>query len=127
MAFGITEDVAGDIWVEGRLVLRIKDMIVQDQFPETVIPDGRRIAADPEGGIWVGLRSGDLASYRDGILRTFPFHHTYDHRGVEQITVTPDGTVLGATTFGLIGWRHGKQSTLTTRNGLPCDTVYSLR
>ena len=125
MAFGITEDVAGDIWVEGRLVLRIKDMIVQDQFPETVIPDGRRIAADPEGGIWVGLRSGDLASYRDGILRTFPFHHTYDHRGVEQIMVTPDGTVLGATTFGLIGWRHGKQSTLTTRNGLPCDTVYA--
>src|SRR5580658_5202389 len=59
-----------------------------------------------------------------GRIETFHFQHSQDSR-VEQVTVNPDGSVLGATAFGLIAWRNGKQSTLTTRNGLPCDSVYS--
>lgn len=129
MVFGITEDLAGDIWIEARgkpgPLMRLRELKMVELLSPPEIPGGRRIAPNPEGGIWLGLRSGDLARYREGKLETFPFKRPYDQRGVEQITVTSDGSVLGATAFGLIGWRHGKQLTLTIRNGLPCDAVYA--
>jgi signal transduction histidine kinase len=68
--------------------------------------------------------NGDLARYQYGRTETFHFQHVPDSR-VEQVTVNPDGSVLGATAFGVIGWRQGKQLTLTTRNGLPCNSVYA--
>ena len=129
MVFGITEDRAGDIWTESRgrpgPLMRIKNLEVRDVFSPPEVPGGRRVAPDPGGGIWIGLRSGDLARLAGGKLETFAFHLPYDQRGVEQIAVTRDGSVLGATSFGMIGWRLGKQSTLTVRNGLPCDMVYA--
>jgi signal transduction histidine kinase/ligand-binding sensor domain-containing protein len=129
MVFGIAEDVAGSIWIDARgrpgPLMRIQGARVHDMFSPPAVPGGRRIAPDPEGGIWLGLRSGDLARFRSGELDTFEFHRPYDQRGVEQITVAPDGSVLGATAFGLIGWRLGRQFTLTVRNGLPCDMVYA--
>ena len=36
------------------------------------------------------------------------------------------GAVFGATASGLIGWKEGKQQTLTVGNGLPCDGVNAL-
>ncbi len=129
LVFGITEDLAGDIWIEARgkpgPLMHIRDLKIVEFLSPPEIPGGRRLAPNPEGGIWLGLRNGDLARYREGKLETFPFKHPYDQRGVEQITVTSDGSVLGATAFGLIGRRGGKQLTLTTRNGLPCDTIYA--
>jgi ligand-binding sensor domain-containing protein len=129
MVVGITEDVDNNIWVESRgkprTLIRIRGLECQEEFPAPQMPTARRVAAAPEGGIWLGLMSGDLARYQDGRIETFPFQHTPDSRGVEQVTVNPDGSVLGATAFGLIGWRRGKQLTLTVRNGLPCDIVYA--
>jgi hypothetical protein len=87
------------------------------------VPPARKVAADQAGGLWLGLLSGDLARVQDGRTETFRFQHVQDSR-VEQVTVMPDGSVLGATAFGLLGWRTGKQSMLTKRNGLPCDGVY---
>jgi signal transduction histidine kinase/ligand-binding sensor domain-containing protein len=128
MILGITEDVDGTIWVESKgppmCLMRIQDLAVREEFPAPRMPAARRIAADPEGGIWLGLINGDLARYRHGQTETFHFQHAPDSR-VEQVSVNPDGSVLGATAFGLIGWRRGKQLTLTVRNGLPCDVVYA--
>jgi ligand-binding sensor domain-containing protein len=128
MILGITEDVDGNIWVESKgppmSLMRIQNLEVRAEFPAPQMPAARRVAADPEGGIWLGLINGDLARYRRGQTETFHFQHTPDSR-VEQVSVNPDGSVLGATAFGLIGWRRGKQLTLTVRNGLPCDVVYA--
>jgi signal transduction histidine kinase len=128
MILAITEDVDGNIWVESKgppmSLMRIQNREVRAEFPAPQMPAARRVAADPEGGIWLGLINGDLARYRRGQTETFHFQHTPDSR-VEQVSVNPDGSVLGATAFGLIGWRLGKQLTLTVRNGLPCDVVYA--
>ena len=128
MIVGITEDVDHNIWAESRgadkPLFRIQDFQIKEEFSAPRMPAARRVAADPGGGLWLGLMNGDLARYRDGRIETFHFQHSQDSR-VEQVTVNPDGSVLGATAFGLIAWRNGKQSTLTTRNGLPCDSVYS--
>jgi ligand-binding sensor domain-containing protein/signal transduction histidine kinase len=126
---GIAEDVDHNIWVEAskspdRTLIRIQDFVVREEFPAQLMPAARRVAADPEGGIWLGLMNGDLARYQHGRIETFHFQHAPESR-VEQVTVNPDGSVMGATPSGLIGLRHGKQLTLTTRNGLPCNNVYS--
>jgi signal transduction histidine kinase/ligand-binding sensor domain-containing protein len=131
---GMTEDVEHHIWAEtggpARTLFRIRDFKVQEQFPAPQMPAARKVAADPEGGgIWLGLISGDLARYRGGKLEIFPFKRgsppSHDTE-VNQLLVTSDGAVLGATHLGLIAWKHGTQRTLTVRNGLPCDRINSL-
>jgi signal transduction histidine kinase/ligand-binding sensor domain-containing protein len=129
LVVGMTEDVDNNIWVETtgppRTLIRIHDLKVQEAFPVPQMPAARKVAADPEGGIWLGLMNGDLARYRHGKTEIFPFAHSVDSRG-NQLIVNFDGSVLGATPLGLVRWKDGKQQTLTVRNGLPCDTVYAL-
>jgi signal transduction histidine kinase/ligand-binding sensor domain-containing protein len=125
---GIAEDIEDNVWAEisgsPRELVRIENSEVKEIFPAPAMPAARKVAADPQGGIWLGLMSGDLARYRKGKLDTFHFPHRLDSR-VEQVSVEDDGEVLGATGFGLIGWRDGKQQTLTEQNGLPCSHVNS--
>jgi signal transduction histidine kinase/ligand-binding sensor domain-containing protein len=126
MAMGITEDSEQNIWVETlgppMELVRIQDLKVRQEFPPPEMPLARRVAADPKGGIWLGLMTGDLARYRDGHIDTFTFS---DHpkSPVRALTVAADGSVLGGTPFGVIGWKDGKQQILSVRNSLPCNTV----
>jgi signal transduction histidine kinase/ligand-binding sensor domain-containing protein len=129
LALGMTEDVDNNIWIETsgppRTLIRIHDLKVQEEFPVPQMPAARRVAADPKGGIWLGLINGDLARYRNGKTEIFSFKHGEDSR-VNQLIVNSDGSVLGAIPLGLVGWRQGKQQTLAVRNGLPCDAVNAL-
>ena len=117
-------DAAGDIWVVAnrppRTVTRIRDLAVQEELTEAAMP--RRVAADPTGGVWLGLVNGNLAHYRDGRLQTYPFVHP-DSAILEQLLPAPDGSILAATTYGVIGWQNGRSVTLTEANGLPCHIV----
>jgi len=126
---GMTEDVDNNIWVEAygppRTLLRIKDLKVQEELLLPQMPAARKVAADPRGGIWLGLMNGDLARYWHGKTEIFPFAHREDSR-VNQLIVNSDGSALGATALGLVGWKEGKQQVLTVRNGLPCDAVNAL-
>jgi signal transduction histidine kinase/ligand-binding sensor domain-containing protein len=129
LAAGITEDTDHNIWVEvigpPRTLIHIQDLKVKEMFPVPQMPAARKLAADPKGGIWLGLMSGDLARYRNGNLEIFPYDLPPASR-VDQVFVAPDGSVLGATASGLIAWRDGKKQILTVRNGLPCDGVNAI-
>ena len=126
LVVGIAEDTEDNVWAEvsanPRELIRIRDLQVMEVFRAPEMPAARKVAADPNGGIWLGLMSGDMARYRHGKLETFRFQHETESF-VNEISVSPDGSVLGATKFGLIGWREGKQQILTVRNGLPCNGV----
>ena len=128
MILGITEDKDNNLWMLSykppRLLLRIADAQVQEEIPMPPMPPGRALVADPRGGIWLGLTNGDLARYREGHAETFHFEHP-PNSVVYQVALSSDGSVLGATSYGLIGWSSGKQRTLGARNGLPCDGVNS--
>jgi signal transduction histidine kinase/ligand-binding sensor domain-containing protein len=130
---GMTEDVERNIWVETigppRTLFRIQDFEVRETFPAPQMPEARRIAPDPGGGIWLGLIRGDLARYKNRKLEIYPFRHSAvpgRDTEVNQLLVTSEGAVLGATNFGVIAWRNGTQQTLTVQNGLPCDGVHAL-
>jgi signal transduction histidine kinase len=59
------------------------------------------------------------------MLEIFAYQHQPDSR-VDQVFISPDGSVLGATAFGLIGWRDANKQILTVRNGLPCNGISAI-
>jgi PAS domain S-box-containing protein len=125
---GMTEDMEGNIWAEcggkTRKLVRIRDFKVREEFPESQIPRGRTLAANPQGGIWIGTVKGDLALFRHGVLKEFPLHATGDPV-IHQIIANSDGSVLANSADGLVGLRQDKVQRLTTKNGLPCNFVIS--
>src|ERR1700722_14627658 len=129
VVLGMTEDSENNIWVETKgppgTLIRIQDQKVLEAFPAPQMPLARKVAADPQNGIWLGLLNGDLARYRSGKTEIFPFTHHPDSR-VNELIATSDGSILGATSFGVVGWKNGKRQILTVRNGLPCDSIHAL-
>ncbi len=127
----MAEDVDGSIWAEAwkfgspRQLVRIQDFRIREEFSAAQIPPADALAADPQGGIWLGLSSGGLARYRHGQVQLFPSNRSQHDGPVRQILANLDGSVLAATPSGLIGWRNGMQQILGVRNGLPCDLVYT--
>ena len=79
---GITEDVDHNIWVEAnrppRTLVRIRDLKVQEEIVDPRISAARTLAADPQGGIWLGLTNGDLARYRERKIEVFHFEQNPD-------------------------------------------------
>ncbi len=127
---GVVEDSTGDIWiVSGNpfTVTRIRNRQIVEEIGRDKIPSDRSIAIDPQDGIWLGLRNGDLGRYRGGELETIPFHREQTTGLVSGLVAYPHGGIIGSTPLGLIGWRDGKSYTMTAAaNGLPCDEVHTL-
>ncbi|HTF65883.1 MAG TPA: two-component regulator propeller domain-containing protein, partial [Edaphobacter sp.] len=127
LVVGITEDRENNIWVEAsgakRRLVRIQNFEVKEELSAAEVPEAHALAADPKGGIWLGLLDGDLALYRHGVVHRVRLNHPKD--GITgEIVVNPDGSVLSATPYALVGWRNGTTQFLTSQNGLPCDGVY---
>jgi signal transduction histidine kinase/ligand-binding sensor domain-containing protein len=129
LVLAMTEDIDGNIWAECsgkfRRLIRIRDFEVREQFPIPQIPMGR-IAADPHGGIWIGPRIGDgsLVLFRDGVKKKVPIGSTAD-LATNYLVAQADGSVLASFDDGLVGLRQGRAQRMTTKNGLPCNTVFS--
>jgi signal transduction histidine kinase len=124
MVVAITEDVQQNVWIEvlgpGKGLIRIHDMRIEEVLPVNEFPAARKLSADPHGGIWLGLKTGDIARYHDKKLEVIPLEK-HPSVVVNQITANADGSVLGATGFGLIRFQDGSAHILNVRNGLPCD------
>ena len=129
MIMGLTEDSEQNIWAETHgppaTLVRIEDLKVREVFPAPPMPIARKLAPDPQRGIWLGLVNGDLARFRSGKTEMLSFTGHPDSR-VTALTAASDGSILGATSFGVVGWKKGKHQILTVRNGLPCDDVNAL-
>ncbi len=128
----MTQDVAGDLWVmeaKSNELLRIHDRRVTEEISRTTVPFAfaQTIVPDPRGGIWFPLTNGDLARYRSGSLETVAFHRA-PHTGlIWGLLSDQDGSIIGATSLGLIGWREGRSQTMTEANGLPCLEIHTLQ
>ncbi|MGD0648874.1 MAG: histidine kinase [Acidobacteriaceae bacterium] len=127
----MAEDVDGSIWVttstsaNRHRLFRIQDLRIHEEISSPQLPATNMLAPDPHGGVWLGLNSGGLARFRNGQMEFFPFSSL--HVGpVNSLLVNSDASILAATPSGLVGWRNGAVQTLTVRNGLPCDVMYSL-
>jgi signal transduction histidine kinase/ligand-binding sensor domain-containing protein len=123
----VTEDRDGNLWasiagVHPRL-LRIRDLAVQEEFAVQQIPYSVVLAPDTDGGIWLGLLNGQLGHYRNGTFDTFPLDQKA--QPVSGLMVDSDGSVWASSASGLARWKQGVVTTLTRKNGLPCDEMVS--
>jgi signal transduction histidine kinase len=84
------------------------------------------LAADPlRGGLWLGFHDGGVAYLADDQVRAS--YGTADGLGegpVNSLRLDRDGTLWAATEGGLSRLINGRVATLTSENGLPCDTVH---
>ena len=129
---GMAEDVDNHVWA---VVVGVapKDPGGLFEFPEDKfairvaeerLADPISLTSDPDGSLWLGLRQGGLVRYRNGQLQVFPLENA--RAQVLQIQAKSDGSLLAATSAGLVE-RHGEtQYVLDHHNGLPCDRIYSI-
>ena len=119
MVFSLAEDSDHDIWARvSKKLVRIR----ADKARENVATTATKIVADPAGGLWLGLRTGGLARYRNGATELLPAVEGSD-KSVLQLTMGHDGTLYASTEAGLLMHRAGRQRLLRARDGLPCDGV----
>jgi len=124
----ITEDDRGNLWVAHRKLglFRISPdgQIKAFGWAELGIGDAWRIVFDPaRGGLWLGSVLGEIAFFADGQIRASYAGDAPGKRAVLDLRLDPDGTLWAATEGGLIRLRNGHLTTLTSKDGLPCDTV----
>lgn len=124
----ITEDTNHDIWVAVTTpeLIHIRDLRVKEELAPSRIPRVRSLAADPKGGIWLGLDTGDLARYRQGHLETVSTIHSASAGGITNLLVDSDGSLWASTGDGLVRWKANRIDTLGPRNGLPCSSIAGL-
>ena len=127
----IGEDTAGNLWIaneEFGLFQLLRGSEVQ-QIPWTRLghkEHASAMAADPlHGGLWLGFHSGGVAYFSDGQVRaTYAANDGLGEGRVNHLWFDPDGTLWAATDGGLSRLKNGRVLTLTSKNGLPCDTVH---
>jgi signal transduction histidine kinase/ligand-binding sensor domain-containing protein len=84
------------------------------------------LAADPVQGVWIGFFLGGIASLAaDGsIIRSYTVADGLGGGRVSGFFFDHEDTLWIATAGGLSRLRNGHLSTLTSKNGLPCDAVH---
>jgi signal transduction histidine kinase len=130
----ITGDEAGHLWLaEDKSLLHLRDGRLVEQVPWSALgrpqtPNVMLSAAEP-GGLWLGFWSsggGGVSYFRDGRLRAS--YGAADGLGgghVPDLRLDDDGALWVATDEGGVGRiKDGRITTLSTRNGLPCDSTF---
>jgi len=127
VVIAISEDVDHNMWVAVTqpALIRIKDLQVQEEISPPRVPRVSSLAADPEGGIWLGMADGNLALYRRDRFEVMPTGLSLK-QPIRNLLAESDGSVWAATIDGALFWKDGKAKILDSRNGLPCDEMYAL-
>jgi signal transduction histidine kinase/ligand-binding sensor domain-containing protein len=122
----ISEDTAQNIWaVTGNhLLFRINNGIAQQLNSQN---NGRRwtgLLPDPAGGAWIVSVNGSLTHYRDQEFHTMIPNEDSSLTGF-GLMADIDKSVLEFTSRGVFRWDGRDWKVLDSRNGLPCDVIYS--
>jgi signal transduction histidine kinase/ligand-binding sensor domain-containing protein len=127
----ITGDHAGNLWLsEDQSLLRLVENRVVEQTPwsrlEAKGPASALLPSGEQAGLWLGFRLGrGVVYFKDGQIRQS--YRAADGLGggaVAGLKLDPDGALWAATEGGLSRIKNGRVTTLTSRNGLPCDAVH---
>ncbi len=127
----ITEDIAGNLWIanEGFGLFHLLHGGEVRQIPWVGLghkDHASTLAADPlHGGLWIGFFLGGVAYFADGQVRAS--YTSADGLGeghINYLRFDQGGTLWAATDGGLSRLKDGRVATLTSKNGLPCDTVH---
>jgi signal transduction histidine kinase/ligand-binding sensor domain-containing protein len=87
--------------------------------PESMLPDRAN------GGLWLGFEETGVAYFKDGRVRaSYTAADGLGNGRINDLRFVPDGALWAATEGGLSRIKDGRISTLTSKNGLPCDNTH---
>jgi PAS domain S-box-containing protein len=125
------EPTVAGVWVsyQDQGLVRLVDDKVVEQIPwsklggevvaSTVVPDSVR------GGLWLGFFQGGLVHLTDGqVSESYGKSEGLGGGRIMGLQLDGDGSLWAATEGGLSRVKDGRVATLTTANGLPCETVH---
>jgi len=128
--YSITGDKAGNLWLSGnRGLSHLLEGRLVEHFPWSDL--GRRqqakVILSDQGGVWLSFwTDGGVLYFKDGKVRAS--YSAADGLGkghVPGLRLDRDGAVwAGTEEGGLSRIKDGRIATLTTKNGLPCDTIH---
>jgi signal transduction histidine kinase/ligand-binding sensor domain-containing protein len=128
--YSITGDKAGNLWLSGNKGLsHLLDGRLVEHFPWSAL--GRQQQAKvilfDQGGLWLSFwQDGGVLYFKDGQVRAS--YTTAEGLGkghVPGLELDGDGALWAATEEGgLSRIKDGRVTTLTTKNGLPCDAIH---
>ena len=131
--FAIAGDHRGGLWLSLWLtsdndgLVHLVDGKIKERASAQELGGGpvMGLAPEPDGGVWAGLWTGGLAYFRNGQIQKLPLSN--DRAGaprVEGLSSNGDGSFWVATEDGLSWITNGRAATLSTANGLPCNSVH---
>ena len=128
--YSITGDKVGNLWLSGNKGLsHLLDGRLVEHFPWAAL--GRQQQAKvilfDQGGLWLSFwQDGGVLYFKDGQVRAS--YTPVDGLGkghVPGLELDQDGALWAATEEGgLSRIKDGRVTTLTTKNGLPCDAIH---
>jgi signal transduction histidine kinase/ligand-binding sensor domain-containing protein len=125
--FTIAEDTANVVWVRaGKSLDRIEDLNLREETTSPQIAAAYIMAADPTGGIVLGLVDGEIVHERNGNFSAIAAGTEENRRHIRDLLVEQDGSVWGTSLEMLSRWKDGRRENLTQRNGLPCDGIFGM-
>ena len=126
----MTEDRAGNLWIsdQERGLIRVRGTAIVEAIPWTAFGDrhARTLTSDPtRDGIWLGFFEGGLAYVEEGQVReSYTVKDGLGGGTISHLAFDDAGTLWVSTDEGLTRFRNRRVMTLTTSNGLPCNTAH---
>lgn len=129
----LAEDADHAIWgvvsgIHARLI-RITNFHVGQEFTPPQTPTAYCVVADLDGGVWLSTLDGGLMHYQRGEWQKVSMEaliRRYSRvGGIYNLSVASDGTLWGAASGGVVGYRKGNLQLLNERNGMPCAATYA--
>jgi PAS domain S-box-containing protein len=123
-------DEAGNLWLSGNEGLsRFNNRRFVENFPWSAV--GRwqqaKVVVPDRGGVWLAFwQDGGVLYFKDGKVReTYTPAEGLGKGHVAALRLAHDGSLWASTEDGgLSRIKDGRISTLTTANGLPCNTIH---
>ena len=128
----IVGDQDGDVWISNSELglIHVTPQLVVQRIPWSQFGHRDAVALLPDqlqGALWLGFRDGGIAQLKNGqIIRYYAPADGLGNGTVSGLRLDSDGALWAATEGGLSRIKDGHITTLTSKNGLPCDAVHWL-
>jgi signal transduction histidine kinase/ligand-binding sensor domain-containing protein len=127
--FSITGDEPGNLWLSGDAGLtHLLAGHVVENIPWSTIGQTRaKVVVSDKGGVWLSFwTDGGVMYFKDGQVRaSYSVRDGLGKGHVPGLALDSDGALWASTEEGgLSRIKDGHVATLTSRNGLPCDTIH---
>jgi signal transduction histidine kinase/ligand-binding sensor domain-containing protein len=127
--YSITGDEAENLWLSGNrgLTHLLKGRLVE-HFPWSVLGRSQqaKVILCDHGGVWLSFwEDGGVMYFKDGQVRaSYTVAEGLGKGHVPGLRIDREGAVWAGAEGGLSRIKDGRIATLTTKNGLPCDTIH---